>query len=70
MGAHSRRRPPQKGDRFVHDGGHTARLPWAELTEAGHDGRLKPWDAFWGQRYAVVHAPDGNAVDLFAASAA
>ena len=40
---------------------------YAALTEAGHDGHLKPWDAFWGQRYAVVHDPDGNAVDLFAA---
>jgi hypothetical protein len=27
---------------------------------------LKPWDAFWGQRYAVVHDPDGNGVDLLA----
>ncbi|MYS23481.1 Uncharacterized conserved protein PhnB, glyoxalase superfamily [Streptomyces sp. DvalAA-14] len=41
---------------------------WTELTEAGHTGRLKPWDAFWGQRYAILHDPDGNAVDLFAAS--
>jgi hypothetical protein len=24
-----------------------------------------PWDAFWGMRYAVVHDPDGNGVDLF-----
>lgn len=36
------------------------------LVGAGHDGHLAPWDAFWGQRYAVVHDPDGNAVDLFA----
>jgi catechol 2,3-dioxygenase-like lactoylglutathione lyase family enzyme len=42
---------------------------YAELTEAGHPGHLKPWDAFWGQRYAVVLDPDGNAVDLFAATA-
>ncbi|UWE11628.1 VOC family protein [Actinacidiphila bryophytorum] len=41
---------------------------WAELTDAGYEGHIKPWDAFWGQRYAVVHDPDGNAVDLFAAS--
>lgn len=39
---------------------------WAELTGAGYEGHLPPWDAFWGQRYAVVHDPDGNAVDLFA----
>ena len=25
-----------------------------------------PYDAFWGQRYASVFDPDGNAVDLFA----
>lgn len=27
----------------------------------------EPWDAYWGQRYAVVSDPDGNKVDLFAA---
>ncbi|WP_199923329.1 VOC family protein [Streptomyces sp. NRRL F-5123] len=41
---------------------------WDELTGAGFEGHLKPWDAFWGQRYAVVHDPDGNPVDLFAAA--
>ena len=39
---------------------------YADLTGAGYEGHLKPWDAFWGQRYAVVHDPDGNPVDLFA----
>ncbi|GAA1007195.1 glyoxalase [Acrocarpospora pleiomorpha] len=39
---------------------------YTQLVDAGYDGHLKPWDAFWGQRYAVVHDPDGNAVDLFA----
>ena len=37
-----------------------------ELVAAGHHGELKPWDAFWGQRYACVQDPDGNGVDLFA----
>jgi uncharacterized glyoxalase superfamily protein PhnB len=41
---------------------------YAELTGGGYEGHLAPWDAFWGQRYAVVHDPDGNAVDLFAAT--
>ncbi|MEW2520740.1 VOC family protein [Actinacidiphila alni] len=41
---------------------------YAELTGAGYQGHLAPWDAFWGQRYAVVHDPDGNGVDLFAAA--
>ncbi|GAB2912062.1 VOC family protein [Streptomyces mayteni] len=39
---------------------------YAELTAAGHLGEKAPWDAFWGQRYAVVQDPDGNGVDLFA----
>lgn len=39
---------------------------YAELTGAGATGALEPWDAFWGMRYAVVHDPDGNPVDLFA----
>ncbi|MEU5524524.1 VOC family protein [Streptomyces sp. NPDC047860] len=37
-----------------------------ELTAAGSEFELKPWDAVWGQRYAVVLDPDGNGVDLFA----
>ncbi|WP_371630922.1 VOC family protein [Streptomyces sp. NBC_00341] len=41
---------------------------YAELTAAGHPGHLKPWDAVWGQRYAVVLDPDGCAVSLFAAT--
>jgi catechol 2,3-dioxygenase-like lactoylglutathione lyase family enzyme len=36
-----------------------------ELTALGH-GHKEPWDAFWGQRYAIVKDPDGNTVDLFA----
>lgn len=39
---------------------------YAELVAAGHPGHRPPWDAVWGQRYAVVHDPDGNGVDLFA----
>lgn len=39
-----------------------------ELTAAGYQGHLKPWDAFWGQRYAVVLDPDGCGVSLFAPS--
>jgi uncharacterized glyoxalase superfamily protein PhnB len=40
---------------------------YARLVDAGHVGHTAPWDAFWGQRYAVVLDPDGNKVDLFAA---
>jgi catechol 2,3-dioxygenase-like lactoylglutathione lyase family enzyme len=39
---------------------------YAELTGAGYAGHLEPWDAFWGQRYAVLKDPDGNDVALFA----
>ncbi|MEU3726065.1 VOC family protein [Streptomyces sp. NPDC031705] len=39
---------------------------YAELTGAGYEGHLEPWDAFWGQRYAVVLDPDGCGVSLFA----
>ena len=39
---------------------------YADLTGAGYEGHLAPWDAFWGMRYAVVHDPDGTPVDLFA----
>ena len=34
--------------------------------ESGARAELKPWDAVWGQRYAVVLDPDDNGVDLFA----
>lgn len=40
---------------------------YAQLLEHGYRGHKAPWDAFWGQRYAVVLDPDGNLVDLFAA---
>jgi uncharacterized glyoxalase superfamily protein PhnB len=40
---------------------------YARLLAAGYAGHKEPWDAFWGQRYAMVTDPDGNHVDLFAA---
>jgi catechol 2,3-dioxygenase-like lactoylglutathione lyase family enzyme len=42
---------------------------YAELTAQGYEGHMEPWDAFWGQRYALIRDPDGNGVDLFAPSA-
>jgi uncharacterized glyoxalase superfamily protein PhnB len=39
---------------------------YAGMVQAGYEGRREPWDAFWGQRYAVLRDPDGNGVDLFA----
>jgi catechol 2,3-dioxygenase-like lactoylglutathione lyase family enzyme len=37
---------------------------YAELTAAGYRGRQRPYDAFWGARYAIVNDPDGNGVGL------
>lgn len=38
----------------------------AKLKDAGFVIVKEPWDAFWGQRYAIVEDPDGYKVDLFA----
>ncbi len=62
--------PPTGGHRvalaFECAGPEQVDAAWAELTGAGYEGHLPPWDAFWGMRYAVVHDPDGTPVDLFA----
>jgi len=39
---------------------------YAALTRAGYRGHKEPWDAFWGQRYAIVCDPDDNHVSIFA----
>ncbi len=41
---------------------------YARLVGHGYRGHKAPWDAFWGQRYAIVEDPDGNLISLFAAS--
>jgi catechol 2,3-dioxygenase-like lactoylglutathione lyase family enzyme len=38
---------------------------YGELVAAGYEGHKQPWDAFWGMRYALLHDPDGNGVDLY-----
>jgi len=38
----------------------------AAVAAAGFAVVSDPWDAFWGQRYAVLEDPDGYRVDLFA----
>ena len=38
---------------------------YRQMLEQDHEGHLEPFDAFWGQRYAVLHDPDGNPVDLY-----
>jgi uncharacterized glyoxalase superfamily protein PhnB len=41
---------------------------WADVIAAGHQAYREPWDAPWGQRYAVLIDPDGLHVDLYAAA--
>ena len=38
---------------------------YASVIAAGHKSVKEPWDAFWGQRYALVEDPDGAHVSLF-----
>jgi catechol 2,3-dioxygenase-like lactoylglutathione lyase family enzyme len=51
---------------FRCDGPGDVDATYEKLVAAGYEGHREPWDAFWGQRYALVHDPDGNSVDLFA----
>ncbi len=37
-----------------------------QVKAAGFTVVKEPWDAFWGQRYAIVADPDGYLVDVFA----
>ena len=37
---------------------------YAELTAAGYRGHQRPYDTFWGARYAIIDDPDGNAVGI------
>ncbi len=63
-------RAPASGSRI----GLAFRLPspaavdatYEQLVAAGCHGHKAPWGAGWGQRYALIHDPDGNSVDLFA----
>ncbi|MGC3002393.1 VOC family protein [Streptomyces sp. G35A] len=67
---HARWEPPSRGGRaslaLRCDTAREVDALYEELVAAGCQGELKPWDAVWGQRYAVVLDPDGNGVDLFA----
>jgi uncharacterized glyoxalase superfamily protein PhnB len=39
---------------------------YERVTSAGFEGEKEPWDAFWGQRYALLIDPDGVRVNLYA----
>ncbi|MFE4536837.1 VOC family protein [Streptomyces scopuliridis] len=64
---------PQGGERiglaFLCAGPAEVDATYEALLAAGYAGHLKPWDAVWGQRYAVVLDPDGCGVSLFASAA-
>ena len=61
--------PPSGGARiglaFLVDSLADVDATFERLTAAGHEGEKEPWDAPWGQRYAMLRDPDGNGVDLF-----
>ncbi|MFB7916377.1 VOC family protein [Streptomyces sp. NPDC056061] len=61
---------PQGGERlglaFRCDGPAEVDAVYRDLTGAGYPGHLEPWDAVWGQRYAMVLDPDGCPVSLYA----
>jgi uncharacterized glyoxalase superfamily protein PhnB len=39
---------------------------YARVVGAGFESEKEPWDAFWGQRYAMLIDPDGVRVNLYA----
>jgi catechol 2,3-dioxygenase-like lactoylglutathione lyase family enzyme len=39
---------------------------YARVTGAGFEGEKEPWDADWGQRYALLGDPDGVRINLYA----
>lgn len=39
---------------------------YKKIKEGGFTVVKEPWDAFWGQRYAIIQDPDGYKIDLFA----
>jgi uncharacterized glyoxalase superfamily protein PhnB len=67
--AHSPGWVPAAGQRvglaFLCDSMADVDVRYGRLTAAGYKGVGEPWNAFWGQRYAMVEDPDGNVVDLF-----
>jgi catechol 2,3-dioxygenase-like lactoylglutathione lyase family enzyme len=56
---------PRMGLAFACDSPAEVDKLYGELVAAGYEGHKEPWDAFWGMRYALVHDPDGNGVDLY-----
>jgi catechol 2,3-dioxygenase-like lactoylglutathione lyase family enzyme len=66
--------PPSGGDRmglaFLMESPAEVDQVYYKLTSLGYEGYKEPWDAFWGQRYAIILDPDGIGVSLFAPNGA
>jgi len=66
--------PPSGGDRmglaFLMETPAEVDQIYYELTSLGYEGYKEPWDAFWGQRYAIILDPDGIGVSFFAPNGA
>ena len=62
--------PPTGGDRmglaFLLETPAAVDRTYDELVALGYEGYKLPWDAEWGQRYAIVLDPDEIGVSLFA----
>lgn len=51
---------------FLCDDKDSVNCLYNKIIENGFAGHREPWDAFWGQRYAIVKDADGNLISLFA----
>ena len=57
---------PKQVGAFLCDNAADVDTKYHDLISKGGKSSKEPWDAFWGQRYALVADPDGNVLDLFA----
>jgi catechol 2,3-dioxygenase-like lactoylglutathione lyase family enzyme len=57
---------PKQVDAFLCDSPVQVDDKFEYLVANGGTSVKEPWDAIWGQRYALVADPDGNVLDLFA----
>lgn len=37
---------------------------WHRMTDRGHSSIQRPYDAFWGSRFAILADPDGNQIGV------
>jgi uncharacterized glyoxalase superfamily protein PhnB len=59
-------KPGRIGIAFLCENAADVDATYQRLVGKGYRSHKEPWDAFWGQRYAQMLDPDGNAIDLFA----